>query len=165
MLRPAIHFGLAALLVIAPAFCCCNVRLIAGLFSNSSTRDSTCPVCPQPEPALPSCCHFAKPIAKKSCCQANESATNDVRQQPMPEKPKPERCDFCFAEKPNATPPKGVPSVAAPEPTGELVPLAVFCLMALPPEHLGLLGDLDPPERAGVDTLSESLFTRHVVRC
>lgn len=160
-----IHFGLAALLVIAPALCCCNVRLLAGLLTNSSTPDSPCPVCPQPEPVLPSCCHSAKPVAKKSCCQASESAKNNAQQQPKPATPKPERCDFCFGEKPNATPPKGAPSVASPEPTGELIPVSLLGFTALPIEQLGLVGGLDPPERAGVDTRFESLFTRHVLRC
>jgi len=101
---------------------------------------------------------------KKSCCHTSEPAKSDAQQQPKPATPKPGRCDFC-GEKPNATPPKPIPSVAAPEPTGELIPVALLGLTALPLEHLGLLGGLNPAERAGVDTRSESLFARHVLRC
>jgi hypothetical protein len=55
--------------------------------------------------------------------------------------------------------------IAPPEFTGELLPVAFLVSVAIPFEHLGLLGGLDPPERAGVDTRSEALFSRHVMRC
>jgi hypothetical protein len=38
-------------------------------------------------------------------------------------------------------------------------------LTAIPPEHLGLIGGLDPSVRAGVDVRSDALFVRHVLRC
>jgi hypothetical protein len=41
----------------------------------------------------------------------------------------------------------------------------VLAPAAVAPEHLGLLGGLDPPERAGVDARSEALLARHVLRC
>jgi hypothetical protein len=49
--------------------------------------------------------------------------------------------------------------------TGELVPLALLGIVDFTPEHLGLVGGLEPPERAGVDARSSALFDRHVLRC
>jgi hypothetical protein len=71
----------------------------------------------------------------------------------------------CCGDRPDANLPEAAPAVPAPEPTGELVPLAVLGLAGIPPEHLGLIGGLDPPERAGVDTRSAVLLDRHVLRC
>jgi hypothetical protein len=73
-------------------------------------------------------------------------------------------CNACFA-KTEAIPPESAPTVADPEPTGEMIPLTLLGLTDIPPEHLGLLGGLDPPERAGVDMRTDSLFIRHVLRC
>lgn len=166
LLRALIHVGLAALLVIAPALCCCNVRLIAGQFTAASASNSANPPRLQPEPALPSCCHELKPVVKKSCCHESDSSNSNTQKpenQPKPAAPQ-QRCDFC-CEKPNATPPKNLSAVAAPEPTGELIPISLLGLTALPPEHLVLLLGLESPERAGVDTRSDCLFARHVLRC
>jgi hypothetical protein len=169
MLRALLHFGLSALLVIAPALCCCNVRLIAGQFA-------ACPSCPRPDPLPPTpSCHTEKPTKphqKASCCHkavpapldTNDTQSDPSKPAPTTPKPRPSHCDFCD-ERPNATLPQGAPSVAAPEPTGELVPLAFVGIADVSPEHLGLLGGLQPPERAGVDTRSETLFSRHVLRC
>jgi hypothetical protein len=172
MLRPLIHVGLAALLVIAPALCCCNVRLLAGQLAASPMSpmsNASCPACPQPEPAVPSCCHSTKPSPNKSSCHANEPAKSDSdaqkqQKQKVPAAPKHQRCDFCGA-KPDATLPKTVPTVDAPEPTGELIPVALLGLTVLPPEHLGLLVGLEHSEQSGVDTRFNSLFARHVLRC
>ena len=71
---------------------------------------------------------------------------------------------MCFA-KTDAIPPESPPTVSDPEPTGVLIPIALLGLTALPPEHLGLVGGLNSPERAGVDVRSDSLFVRHVLRC
>ena len=66
---------------------------------------------------------------------------------------------------PDATLPDTLPAVSDPEPTGERPPAAVPGPAAVPPEPLGLVGGLGPPERAGVDARSEALFARHVLRC
>jgi hypothetical protein len=71
---------------------------------------------------------------------------------------------MCFVQ-PDAIPPESAPEVTDPQPMGELIPIALLGLTALPPEHLGLLGGLDSPERAGVDPRFDSLFMRHVLRC
>jgi hypothetical protein len=55
--------------------------------------------------------------------------------------------------------------VAPLEWSGEVVSLAWFGIVNFSSEHLGLLGGLEPPERAGVDTRSAALFDRHVMRC
>ena len=160
-----VHIGLSALLVIAPALCCCNVRLLARQLAPAQPSGGNCPICPEPQPAVPPCCQSAKPVAKKSCCHDLESKPSGSQNQPEPAKPKPDRCDFCFGEKPNATPPKTLAANERPEPTGELIPIALLALAVLPSVHLGLQGGLDPPEGAGVDARWESLFTRHVLRC
>lgn len=143
-MRTLLHVGLAALLTLAPALCCCNVRLFTGRAAAS------------PNPTRPSCCH-PKPV----CCHEKEKAETPA---PAPAAPEPPACK-CFGERPDATPPEAAPTVADPEPTGELVPLGLLGLAGVSPEHLGLVGGLGPPERAGVDARSAALFDRHVLRC
>ena len=122
MLRAIVHVGLAAILVIAPALCCCSVRLLAAqIVAPSSTP--ICPSCPQPEPITPSCCTSKK----SSCCQSAEPVKNETPYQPRPAAPQQHRCDYCDI-KPEATLPKSMPTIADPEPTGELLPLAVLGL-------------------------------------
>lgn len=159
MLKAISHFGLSALLVIAPALCCCNVRLLAGQAGAHST-------CPKPEAPLPSCCQSAKPVAKTvkkpSCCHQTDEPKGDSPSKPA--SPKPSHCSLCD-EKPHATAPENAPSVAAPEPTGELLPLALIGLSAVAPEHIGLVGGLEAPDRIGVDVRFTTLFEHHVLRC
>lgn len=165
MLQAFIHVGLSALLIVAPALCCCNVRLLAGQMGPSTGQHSSCSQ-PAPTPE-PSCCRAAKPAQKASCCHEAQPASSDSKSAPAktPQpKPRPNHCDFC-GERPDATMPEIAPTVAAPEPTGELVPLAFIGFAAVAPEHLGLLGGLEPPERAGVDTRFTTLFEHHVLRC
>ena len=155
MIRSLIHVGLAALLVIAPALCCCTVRFLAGQLTPSPPPNHTCPACPPSEPALP------------SCCQAAETARREADQKQHTKHPKPispQHCDMCFAQL-DAIPPESAPEVTDPQPMGEPIPIALLGLTALSPEHLGLLGGLDPSERAGVDPRFDSLFMRHVLRC
>jgi hypothetical protein len=162
-MQPLVHIGLSALFAIAPALCCCNVRLITGQVVPLSQPSADCRVGRTDEPALPRCCQ----PARSSCCHsvAAEPPNNEHGQpsEPSPAQPLP-RCDLCFL-KPDATPPKSGPSVDQPEPTGVLLPLALVGLTALPPEHLGLVGGLALLDRTGVDTRSECLLARHVMRC
>ena len=135
------------------------------LFRDSSRRQfvahspvrATCPACPEPEPALPSCCHPPQRVVQFSCCHVSEAAQPDSRAQHQPPATPQPRCDFCV-EKSVATPPESGPSLESPQPTGELIPVALLGLTTLPLEHLGLLGGLDPHEWTGVDTRSECLF-------
>jgi len=55
---------------------------------------------------------------------------------------------------------EAAPSLAAAEPTGELVPLAVHI-----PATLELTPARDARAGSSADTKSESLFARHVLRC
>ena len=162
--RAWFHVGLAALLVIAPALCCCNVRLLAGLCATATASPPSRPA--ESTTAPPSCCHAVRPVPQSSCCNSQARLQSDApksQNSPEPAAPK-HRCDFC-GEKPSATPPKNLSAVSAPEPTGELIPVALLGLTALPPEHLVLLAGLEPSGWAGVNTRSESLFARHVLRC
>jgi len=164
MLRLLIHVGLAAHLAIAPALCCCGVRLFAAQLAASPTKRSG-PECPRPEPAVPSCCHATTVSTPRGCCREEESTGRNSENAPHPSKaPSPDRCEMCFLRT-DAVPPETCPVVDDRQPTGERIPVALIGLAALPPEHLGLLGGLDPPERAGVDARSNSLFLRHVMRC
>src|SRR5438132_5514572 len=166
-MRALVHVGLAALLVLAPALCCCTVRLVTSLALASSFAPPACPSCKQPDslpspPPAPSWCHTeaAKP-AKKPCCHAEEAAPTKqapAKPQPPASPVEPNKCSCC-TERPDAIPPATAPTLAPPEPTGELLPVVILALAAVPPEHLGLVGGLDPPERAGVDARSEALFT------
>lgn len=162
-MRALVHVGLAVMLVIAPALCCCNLHYLTGR-AGAAPHSAACPVCPQtPTPApvatpeLLSCCERAE-LAK----QAAPTPLPQPENKPAPQ-PRPRDCPAC--ERPDATTPELSPEVAAPEFTGVLLFVAFFNSTALPLEHLGLLGGLDPPERAGVDTRAEALFSRHVMRC
>jgi hypothetical protein len=159
MLRALTHVGLAAVVVIAPALCCCNVRLLAAPFR----APAECPARPGSEPAAPACCQFVEPAGTAGCCHDEAPAKPDAPKPLKPAAPKKERCHLCFG-KPDATPPRaGGSAVDAPEPAAEFVPVALLGLTALPPEHLGLL--VEPSGRAGVDVRSEVLDSRHVLRC
>jgi hypothetical protein len=68
-------------------------------------------------------------------------------------------------ERVDSAPPTPASKLAPHEWTGELVTLALIGIVDISPEHRGLLGGLQPPERAGVDTRSAVLFERHVLRC
>jgi hypothetical protein len=158
-MRALVHVGLAALLVIAPALCCCNLHYLTG-----RAVAAPCPSCTHPAEAVtPSCCrHEAPPESvTKSCCHEADAPESTPAPQPKPHAPE---CK-CAAERADAAPPQAAPEIAAPEPAGEVLLLAVLFQAAVPPEHLGLIGGLDPPERAGVDCKSEALFARHVMRC
>jgi hypothetical protein len=164
MLRPVIHAGLAALLVIAPALCCCNVRLLGAQLASRPAKQPYS-TCPQPEPVVPSCCHAPASTTPRSCCEAEASSSPNSGQLPNHSKePLRERCEMCSA-KTDAIPPETDPVVGGREPAGEKIPIALLGLTALPVEHLALVGGLDPPERAGEDVRTDSLFLRHVLRC
>jgi hypothetical protein len=101
----------------------------------------------------------------KPCCQVK--ATPDAAPQPLPQPPAhPIKCKCC-PEQPTATAPEADAIAAASwlELAGDLIPAAFLGLTAVPPEHLGLPGRFHPPERAGVDSRFEALFSRHVLRC
>jgi len=161
MVRALTHVGLAAILVIAPSLCCCNVRLLAGLLA-ASPRPA-CPARPQTEP--PTCCHAAELVKNASCCRDSEPTSDTRNHKPTPARSNPNGCDDLCYQRPEATPPKGATPVDDPEPTGELLPVSCLGLADIPSEHIGLLGGLEPPERAGVDARSAALFSRHVLRC
>jgi hypothetical protein len=107
-------------------------------------------------PPVESCCLKAK----KTCC---DQSTNTQHSKPS-EKPHAPEC-ACCAERPDAAPPEGQLAETAPQPTGELVSLALAGLLAGFPEHAGSVCGAHPPERAGVDARYAALFERHVLRC
>jgi hypothetical protein len=161
-MRVALHVGLAVLLVLAPALCCCNIASLGGDATASASASLPCPSCPEsPAPASPP----VKVPACASCCHEEEEDAAPATQAPAEHRaPAPTRCKCCV-ERPDAARTDLAPTVAAPEPTGELLLVALLAPAAVAPEHLGLLRGLDPPERAGVDALYEALFARHVLRC
>lgn len=69
---------------------------------------------------------------------------------------------MCCAERPPAAPTEGAPAVPSAEPTGELLPHVAQ--LAVGTEHAALERAGRAPGR-GVDTKSETLFARHVLRC
>jgi len=68
-------------------------------------------------------------------------------------------------EHPYAIAPEISHQIASLEWSGELLSHTLVGIAGFSLEHLGLVGGLQPPERAGVDTRSASLFDRHVMRC
>jgi len=160
MMRVRVHIGLAVLVALAPALCCCNVAWLSGRAIASPVVP--CPACeeapaasPQsPAPEQPSCCRHDAP---------SEAARGDAPAD-LPQSSPPTRCKCCV-ERSDAALPVAPVTAADAEPASELLPPAANTPAAIPPEHLGLLCGLDPPERAGVDARSEALFARHVLRC
>jgi hypothetical protein len=148
--------GLAVLLVLTPAFCCCKTR---GLTATARTAPR-----PAPEQAPVESCRLK---AKHSCCdtlpEQQDAPTPVTPIEHKPTKPASPDGRACCLARPDAAQTEGKPVVAAAEPTGEL--LAVAALLAGSPEHLVLVRRSHPSDRAGVDARSAALFARHVLRC
>jgi hypothetical protein len=141
-MRAAIHFGLAVALVLAPALCCCTVRM-----AHAKAGASAC--CSKVEAPT-------EPVSHSCCSHKSPAPPEPKRDAPQP---KPGAC-ACCAERAPGAPTEGAPRVAAAEPTGELLPLAVYIPAGV--EHT--------PARercagSSADAKSEALFARHVLRC
>lgn len=152
MTRTLVHVGLAAMFVIAPALCCCQARV----FSDAA---HAAPASPQPTQT---------PQPEESCCKKVRSCCHEEGEPPAPGKHAPEpapRHDSCACntERPDAAQTESKPTVAAAEPTGELVALPHAALVASP-AHRGSSRGARPPH-AGTDAKSAALFDRHVMRC
>jgi hypothetical protein len=167
-MRATIHIGLAFALVFGPAICCCRIRCIAqevafaGLSSVLSTAGT-------PISRLPECCSISGKSAEEVCCRATQSEPLPILEQHAEPStgntcPPGSLCRCCASYAPDALP---TPAVVVPvsDSANDLRQVAWRCISGFPPEHLGLLGGLGPPERAGVDTRSEALLSRHVLRC
>jgi hypothetical protein len=139
-MKAAIHFGLAVALVLAPALCCCTVRMAHA------------------KSAAPACCAKVEvaPVAPSCCSQTPAAPPEPKRDAP---KPAPETC-ACCAERAPAVPVSSAPTVAPAEPTGELLPLAVHISA-----NVERIPALEGRAGSSADTKSESLFARHVLRC
>jgi len=164
-MRGLIHICLAVVVAIAPALCCCQSWLMAG--HRVTTLPNSNPVPANPQPSSSSCCHvekIAKPANSSSCCQEELSTSDEQKPSTTPPAKTPSRC-CCSTEHVVAVPSKSELTLAPLEWTGELVSFALVGIVGFSPEHLGLVGGLLPPERAGVDTRSAALFERHVMRC
>lgn len=153
MTRALAHLGLAAALVLAPAFCCCQAR--AAAFSHQPAAPATAPAPATALTPVHSCCGTAKHSELPAPAKPAE---------PQPSPHSPPACACCL-ERPVAAQTERAPAVEAAAPTGELLLPAVVLLAAGCPEHSVLSRGLDPPDRAGVDVRSESLFVRHQLRC
>lgn len=105
--------------------------------------------------------------AKTSCCHLSNEAPKPAPAKPTdpkPAKPTAPGC-ACCAERPYAAQTETQPTVAAAEPTGELLSLSVAALAAGSPEHPGRFRGSHPSDRTGVNARSAALFERHVMRC
>jgi hypothetical protein len=160
-MRAFVHVGLAVVFVLAPTLCCCKVRGLGAAVHAAPTPEPAS--CPLPEPvsagvkAKASCCHIPKDTPKP--------ASSPVKQpDSKPAKPAvPESC-ACCGERLDAAQIESQPTVAAAEPTGELLPLFMAAL-AGSSEHSDRFYERNPPDRAGVDARFAALFERHVLRC
>ena len=154
MTRVLVHIGLAATLVLAPTLCCCKVRGL-GASAHAASVPASLPAPGEScHPKKASCCHEAQ----KGAPQSHAKPTDH---KPTPH-PAPDSC-ACCGERPDAAQTENKPTVAAAEPTGELLPLATACAGA--PEHSRSGRGLLPLAWAGVDARSAALFDRHVMRC
>jgi hypothetical protein len=161
-LREVIRIGLALVMAVAPAFCCCQSRSIAGLARASTIEPDASPTSSTPPP---SCCHTEKPfkvVRKAGCC--SEHLAVGEKSKPGKATPPQQRECCCALERLQAVPPEVRPHDIAPDRSGELLPLALIGLGNASLEHLDLLGKLHS-RRAGVDTRFTALFVRHVLRC
>ncbi len=151
-MKALLHVGLAVAIVLAPALCCCQ----AGWFAKpAQVAHAAAPAVPVTLPPVESCCLKAK----KTCC--DQSANTQHHSQPSEKPPAPECA--CCAERPDAAPPEGKLAETAPQPTGELLSLALAGLLAGFPEHAGSCTPRDPDGRR--DARHAALFERHVLRC
>lgn len=153
MTRALIYIGLALALVLAPTLCCCKAGWLTPTAGSALTRVIAQPTSGPAE----SCCHRVK----KACC---DTGTHD-HTSTSPEKPGPAHAPVCACcqERPEAAPPEGAVTESNPQPTGELLALALSDLLGAPvhavsPRFTIALG-------AGVDARYSALFERHVLRC
>ena len=105
--------------------------------------------------AKTSCCHLSNETPKPAPAKPTDSKSN---------KPTAPGC-ACCAERPDAAQTETQPTVAAAEPTGELLSLSVAALAAAIPEQPGRFRGSHPSDRTGVNARSAALFERHVMRC
>lgn len=154
MVRALVHVGLAVALVLSPTLCCCKAWRLAPapVHSHRSTLLSTQPVPTSSE----SCCLKAKP----TCCESHDHPSKPS------EKSEPVRSSdcACCAERPDAAPPENTVTESNPQPTGELLSLALGGLLG----HFGHARSAwveNLPDGIGVDARYSALFERHVLRC
>ena len=165
-MRALVHVGLSVAFVLAPTLCCCKARGLGAVVHAAPAPGHAS--CPNPLPAQPveveSCCVKAK----TSCCHESNDAPQSAPAKPTGSKPAepsaPGSC-ACCVERPDAAQTETKPTVAAAEPTGELLSLAVAALAAGTSEHPGRFRGSHPSDRTGVDARSAALFERHVMRC
>lgn len=156
MTRAFIHTGLAVALVLAPTLCCCK----AGWFAPAPQHARLATLfAAQQVPAHDSSCCLK---AKKTCC---DSTSHDHTSNPS-EKPAPAHSPecACCAERPDAAPPEGAVAESDPQPTGELLSLALVGLLGYL-KHAAPVRTDHPPDGAGADARYSALFERHVLRC
>jgi hypothetical protein len=161
MTRALVHLGLAATLVLAPALCCCQARLLgaAPQASVDASAPTTLPV-PAPKP-IESCCSRAK---KSLCHESAPIPAKPGEPCPQPLEPAPQPCACCL-DRPDAAQTESKPAIESAQPTGEMFTPVLVVLAASCPEHLGLSRGLQPPDRAGVDVRFTTLFVRHQLHC
>jgi hypothetical protein len=155
--KAAVRIGLALVLVLAPALCCCNVWWLASPATANPPASPACPACPTPVPAAHSCC-----LDIEATPPASTTAHDPTHNGPAP--PSAPSC-VCCDDRPDAALTEREPDLAGLRLFAGWLPVLWAVPPAVAPEHTGLRGGLDPPERAGVDARSAALFDRHVLRC
>ncbi len=150
-MRVIVHIGLAVLIALAPALCCCQ---LSGLIAVTAATPYTSAL---PDSRLEQdCCVHA---VKRSCCQEIETPS----QKPPPPQA-PSRC-VCCAERAIAAQTEARPQFAPAEPTGEIIPLAHLLPVAGEIVFATRTDGRYPWHRAGTDAQYESLFLRHTLLC
>lgn len=147
-----VRIGLAVLLTLTPALCCCNANWFTSRAGAASPAVSAPVTAPRPVSACPHCRQFEEPTT---------APVEPGSPAPPPGTPSP-HCIFCDGQG-TVILPESAPHPDRPAFSGELVPVAGFD--AVLPVHPARFAGLFPPERAGVDARSAALFDRHVMRC
>lgn len=157
-----VRVGLAVVLVIAPALCCCNGHRLARLVASEPVAEAnpadTERTTPDAAMSKRSCCHEVAPAPH---CPQEGSRPSLTASPPCP----PVAPCCCSVDRPGpsltATPPEAESSAISID----LVPLPWFLPALHSLAHADFVRGFDPPERSGIDALSEALFARHVMHC
>jgi hypothetical protein len=157
-MRAKILIGMAVVLTLAPAFCCCQLRMLTTQFRTAVWANTEHCCNPRSLPNHSSCCRKAQ----KSQPRADE--TGKKPQQPEKPRPGPSGCR-CYGALPIAILPDPPPELYENHRVGKLPPLPITGQDAVVVVHCGQQSFLTSRLAACGDIRYTVLSLRHVLRC